>query len=327
MSQRKSCFVTALAWLLLLGIVVITAIALVTSRYGWKIYLEVLSHFQLQYFLLSVVSLVALALTRCFRLFLLGLLCTAILATQLTTWYLPPKFVASRAAGNFRIVVANINTRNKQYDDVLAFIRQEAPDLALFMEVDETWVNQLNTLSDNLPYTSGQANPYNSGIAIYSQYPLEETQLTLFGDDSTYSITGKVTFNNQTLAFVGTHPWPPVRSSAFHSRNRQLDLIGQYLQAISFPQLVIGDLNITMWSPYYKRLIRNTGLKNARKGFGLLPSWPTRGTYRQIPDWITLLFSIPIDHCLLSPEIEVANVRVGPNLGSDHRPIIVDLNI
>ncbi|MBE7384042.1 MAG: endonuclease/exonuclease/phosphatase family protein [Leptolyngbya sp. SIO1E4] len=327
MPRQKSWVTPVLAWGILLGMVGLTAIAVLTSRYGWKIYLEIFSHFQLQYFLLSLVGLSILALIRHKPCFWLGLLCTSILGSQLITWYLPPQFLSAGANSNFRILIANVNTQNKQYEDVVAFTQQENPDLALFMEVDETWITQLNALSRDLPYSSGQGRSSNFGIVVYSRYALEDIEIQFFGDDRFPSLVGKVNVNNRPLLFVGTHPPPPVKPSFFHARNQQLDLIGQHLQTAQQPQLLIGDLNLSMWSPYYTRLIRQTGLKNARKGFGLLPSWPTRGTYRQMPDWAALLFSIPIDHCLLSSEVVVSDVQIGPPLGSDHRPLVVDLRL
>ena len=324
---QKSFLVSVLAWSLTLSIMGLTAIAFFTHIYGWKIYLELLSHFQLQYFLLSSVGLIGLAVLRRKYLFLIGLICTTFLGTQIITWYWPPRFWNTGGDSNFRILVANINTKNQQYEDVLAYTRQENPDLALFMEVDTAWIEQLDTLADVLPYSSGEGNPYNFGIMLYSRYPFESVQRVAFGDDRIPSLTGEVNVNNQTLAFVGTHPLPPVRPEYFQSRNQQLDLVGQHLQTVEPSKLLIGDLNVSMWSPYYGRLVRQTGLVNARKGFGILPSWPTYGTYPQIPDWASLLLSIPIDHCLLSPELEVVDVRVGPDLGSDHRPVVVDLNL
>ncbi|MEO0983967.1 MAG: endonuclease/exonuclease/phosphatase family protein [Cyanobacteria bacterium J06639_14] len=323
--KQASCLKTVLAWTLLLGIFGLTAIAFATHHYGWQIYLELLSHFQLQYFTLCGISLLVLALLRRKRLFLLGLVCTAILGTQITTWYWPPKFLNSGEGSNFRILVANINTQNQRYEDVLAFVRQEEPDLALFMEVDTTWIDQLNTLSDFLPHSFGEGSPYHFGIMLYSRYSFETVQRVAFGDDRIPSLIGEVSFNNQTLSFVGTHPPPPIRPSIFQSRNRQLDLVGQHLQTMESPKLLMGDLNLSMWSPYYGRLVRQTGLKNARKGFGILPSWPTYGAYPQIPGWANWLFAIPIDHCLLSSDLEVVKVQTGPNLGSDHRPVIIDL--
>ncbi|MEL6383727.1 MAG: endonuclease/exonuclease/phosphatase family protein [Cyanobacteria bacterium J06626_18] len=327
MAKQKSCLTNLLAWVLFLGIVGLTLLSFVTRNYGWRIYFELLSHFQLQYLILSSAGLVILAILRQRSLFLLGLVCTIILATQVVTWYWPPKFLTADETGNFRVLIANVNTKNKQYEDVLAFTREEDPDLALFMEVNDAWISQLDTLSNVLPHSSGEGSPYNFGIVLYSRTSFDAVERVAFGDDRIPSLTGQISIHNRTLSFVGTHPLPPVRPSFFQSRNQQLDLIGQYLQTVNTPKMLIGDLNLSMWSAYYGRLVRQTELKNARKGFGILPSWPTAGTHHQIPGWASLLFSIPIDHCLLSPELGVVDVRVGPNIGSDHRPVIVDLKL
>jgi endonuclease/exonuclease/phosphatase (EEP) superfamily protein YafD len=81
----------------------------------------------------------------------------------------------------------------------------------------------------------------------------------------------------------------------------------------------VGDFNTSLWSPYYAQLIRHTGLVNARQGFGLLPTWPA---FLSVP-----FLMIPIDHCLVSPEIRVIRVRTGRTIASDHLPIIVDMGI
>ncbi len=72
-----------------------------------------------------------------------------------------------------------------------------------------------------------------------------------------------------------------------------------------------------MWAHHYNELVESTGLANARDGFGVLPSWPTN-----IP-----IAMIPIDHCLVSDEFTVLDVRTGPDIGSDHLPLIVELGL
>ncbi|HEY9295793.1 MAG TPA: endonuclease/exonuclease/phosphatase family protein, partial [Phormidium sp.] len=100
-------------------------------------------------------------------------------------------------------------------------------------------------------------------------------------------------------------------------RNMQLAAMADYLEKVNNPVVVMGDFNVTMWSPFYQRFIEKTKLKNARSGFGVQPTWPS----------FMPLLAIPIDHCLVSPNIQVIKTRTGRNVGSDHLPIITDLAI
>jgi endonuclease/exonuclease/phosphatase (EEP) superfamily protein YafD len=58
---------------------------------------------------------------------------------------------------------------------------------------------------------------------------------------------------------------------------------------------------------------------NVRDGFGLLPSWPTFLFFK----WLML----PLDHCLVSNDIRVADARTGEPIGSDHLPLIVEIEL
>lgn len=333
----NSCLGLVVSILTLGTVVFLTLWAYVTSRYGWKIYLEIFSHFQLQYFILCLISLGILILLKRKRLIVLGFFCCALLSAQIVPWYLPANGLNfSGSKSDLRVLIANINTQNKSYQKVLDLVRLEKPDLAVFMEVDQAWQDQLDTLSDLLPYSSGQTNPYNLGLLVYSNKSLTNTKIEFFGTEKNTSVVTEIMVGTQPITVLATHPFPPVKSSFFHSRNQQLDLIRQYLEdlrseaARSQPphQIILaGDLNTTMWSPYYQRLVRKTNLKNARMGFGILPTWPTPGTYPTIPRALTPLFSIPIDHCLLSHGLDVTDIHIGTDTGSDHRPLIVDVRV
>ena len=82
--------------------------------------------------------------------------------------------------------------------------------------------------------------------------------------------------------------------------------------------ILIGDLNTTMWSPWFGRLCAKSGLSSVRRGFGVLPSWPA-----PLPAFLR----IPIDHCLVSDDLVVTGCRLGSPAGSDHLPLIVDLAV
>jgi endonuclease/exonuclease/phosphatase (EEP) superfamily protein YafD len=249
---------------------------------------------------------------------------------EILPWYIPqfPKSLDNLT--QLRILSANVNIQNQNYSDVLALVRKEKPDIAIFIEINNAWVEQLNSLKDILPNALVSANPYNLGIAVYSQRPLEKGSITFFGGSKNPSIVATLNINQQNLALVATHPPPPQPGQLFQIRNQHLADISEYIKPLSTPVIIAGDLNITMWSRYYKQFIQKTQLKNARQGFGLLPTWPVKThypPYSKIPAIFLNFLSIPIDHCLMSPTIQVAKIRTGPNVGSDHRPLITDLMI
>jgi len=157
----------------------------------------------------------------------------------------------------------------------------------------------------------------NFGIAVYSAIPLRNTDIKSFTEYDIPSIFAEVQWQGQTVSIIATHPLPPINAEYFKSRNQQLLELEKVISSTNTIHAVIGDLNTTMWSPYYRKFIRQTGLKNARSGFGILPTWPQGAPMLQIP----------LDHCLISPEINVLKIRTGGDIGSDHRPLIIDLVI
>jgi endonuclease/exonuclease/phosphatase (EEP) superfamily protein YafD len=89
--------------------------------------------------------------------------------------------------------------------------------------------------------------------------------------------------------------------------------------------IFLGDLNLTPWSPYYSRLIRNTGLHNTRLGFGIEPSWIEPATHVHLPNWVTTLVKIPIDHIFVSQDLKVVDCQTIKTANSDHRMLWSDL--
>jgi len=126
-----------------------------------------------------------------------------------------------------------------------------------------------------------------------------------------------VKFQGKIISLILVHPTVPIKQQSFIDRNQQLAGIGQYAAQVKNPLVVVGDFNTTMWSPFYKNMVNTGKLRNARSGFGILPTWPT---------FMPLAY-IPIDHFLVSQEIGVLKVHTGSNVGSDHLPLITDLVI
>ncbi len=80
-------------------------------------------------------------------------------------------------------------------------------------------------------------------------------------------------------------------------------------------RIVVGDMNSTEGSPHFADFLRRAGLRDSRLGFGRQPSWPTGWPYR-----------IALDHAFVSDDLAVLERRLGPSIGSDHFPLILDLS-
>jgi endonuclease/exonuclease/phosphatase family metal-dependent hydrolase len=108
--------------------------------------------------------------------------------------------------------------------------------------------------------------------------------------------------------------WPLAPPSAAR-RNRQLVLLAQQARAAKLPLVVVGDFNVSPFSPHFRQLLVDGNLRSAADGFGWQPTWPTF-----LPP-----AGIQIDHGFVSPAVSVQSFRRGSGNGSDHRPIVMDL--
>jgi endonuclease/exonuclease/phosphatase (EEP) superfamily protein YafD len=116
---------------------------------------------------------------------------------------------------------------------------------------------------------------------------------------------------------IVSHPLPPGSAEYSRLRNDQLRALAAKVRESNVPTIVLGDLNATPWSPYFRELLRASGLRNTSQGRGLYGSWPAG-----LP-----IGRIPLDHCLVSPSLHVMDKQLGPQVGSDHLPVVIDLQI
>ena len=277
--------------------------------------LELTSHFKAQYLAVSLCCLVALLLWRDRRWSLVALLSTVINSAAILPWYWGKSAAPSGAQANHvRLLLSNVLTSNQQSARLIELVHSEQPDVLILQEVNGRWMQALKPLDDSFPYAKAIPRDDNFGIAVLSRLPLRAREMTL-GNSGVPSIVADLKIAGRDISLIATHPLPPGSQETFEQRNAQLASLASLARHSAAPIILVGDLNVTMWSPFYAALIRDSGLVNARKGFGVLPTWPA-----QLPLW-----RIPLDHCLTSADIKVADIRVGQAIGSDHLPLIVEL--
>jgi len=93
--------------------------------------------------------------------------------------------------------------------------------------------------------------------------------------------------------------------------------LSQWLRRCGEPQIIAGDLNLPPDSAIYRAFWADywNAFSSAGLGFG----------YTERPRVPVLRFGIRIDHILSGPDWRPCRCWVGPDVGSDHLPIIADL--
>jgi endonuclease/exonuclease/phosphatase (EEP) superfamily protein YafD len=206
---------------------------------------------------------------------------------------------------------------NKGYREVMEFLREEQPDIVALQEITSEWVNGLAPLSAQFVEHRAVPEARGSGIAVYSRIKFEQADSLVLSSDQRPNLLVKFHWEGRPISLLTTHPQNPFGKNRFEWRNEHLSNIGTFLNSLSTSKILIGDLNVTMWSPYYQKLVADTQFVNTREGYGLLPTWHAK---LKLP-----FLMIPIDHCLVSKDIEVAAIRTGRKLGSDHLPLVIEL--
>lgn len=292
--------------------------------------LELLAHFRVQFALLSLIPVIWFALCKRTWGLVLSLLLVGWNAFDLLPWYFPdPARFESPAsqsvqnpqkpqpASSLKILMSNMLFNNHDTTRLEQLIQSEKPDVVIVQELSPSHLALMDRLKKQYPHSLQDVFQPAFGLGIWSRLPLASKQEVFLGPSQIPSIYAAINWNGEKLHLLTTHPYPPVNIVSFQERNAQYLELVKFLKRHNGAQVLIGDLNVTPWSPYYRQLERDSGLRNARRGFGLLPSWPSH---------FNPLMRIPIDHALVSPSLNVTDFKLGPDLGSDHLPIILSLS-
>lgn len=287
------------------------------SKYAW--YFDLFSHFRVHYFAFFLLMSALCLILKSRKLFLFSLvLCLTNLA-QILPLYIPYGGFESGSTDNsmeIKIVHLNVLTSNQDYQSTIKYIEEKKPDIVALNEVNQSWIDNLK-LSQEYKYSVEEIREDNFGIALYSKFELKNPRIEYFGDAGLPSAAAEFYAGDKEVSILATHPLPPAGKTGVKFRNNQFASVVQNRKSFKSSMILLGDLNTSSWSYGFRKLVEGMDLYDSRRGYGIGFSWPTT-----LP-----VISVPIDHCLVSKEMKVIKREIGPNLGSDHRPIYVELSI
>lgn len=292
----------------------VTALSFFGSQW-W--FFELFTHFRLQLAGGAALFLAAALIRRHYVPASLAGAAAAVNLAFLLPYVMPQPPMAQAAPNAVRILVANVGKYNDDYRSLRDLVAAERPDIVGLLEADRGWSDALSDLSDRFRWRVLRPEEGAYGIVLLSRVPMRELPNSPYRREGVQAaVSVELDLFDAPATMVLAHLMAPLGPSFARLRNDQLaDLAGLLQQDEHEARILVGDLNVTPWSPEYGVLERQTGLANAAVGRGYRGTWPVRPA----------LLRIPIDHCLVSDAFEVAAYEVGPDVGSDHFPLIVDL--
>ncbi|MFP4502982.1 MAG: endonuclease/exonuclease/phosphatase family protein [Candidatus Hydrogenedentota bacterium] len=225
-------------------------------------------------------------------------------------------------APNLRILQANVWYDRGNPNDLIALVRETDPDLVLLQEADARWREALAPLEDDYPihaiiprYPKGDP-----ALGMYSRIPTGPFKR--LAEEGIPAVEFSIEVAARQVQLLNIHmasPWSPGRA---RRHKAQLKALARYLAEKAgnkaSPLILTGDLNSSYYAPLYRMLIRKSGLNGSQMAWGLLGTWPS---------FLPPPLRIALDHTLVTPGIQIVNCRIGAGVGSDHKPLIVDLYV
>jgi endonuclease/exonuclease/phosphatase (EEP) superfamily protein YafD len=296
----------------------IVSLAAFLGRWVW--WLDVLANFRAQYVVVLAFLGLVILMSKWRKIGYTVLAVALVNLVAVLPLYVGSPAEASLEAPSMRVLSFNLLSTNESYAEVIEYIETVDPELVLLHEASRPW--EVAMESSELDY---QIIRPRSDDLIFGTLVLvrgEDVEAVSYGFSSSSPRAVELTFTppgwTTGLAVLGTHPLAPTDEDRAELRDAQLAFAGQWASGQTGAYAVVGDFNSTPWSWPFRRLMSSAELINSQSGFGLQPSFSTESN---------LLLRVPIDHLVHSPALEVTDRQLGPDLGSDHFPLLVDVQL
>ncbi|MEZ5815072.1 MAG: endonuclease/exonuclease/phosphatase family protein [Alphaproteobacteria bacterium] len=235
------------------------------------------------------------------------------------------EFVSQNSATNaaFKIMHYNRKYEITDHKNLVRFLSEEKPDVVVLQEATKSHSDAAKILIKTYPYQIHEPRVNAFGMVVLSKYPFKEYRVKNFERIALDNIQMRFVFEPQEgheVVVYALHPPPPTSAALRNQRNMELDLTTKDIKRDTEENIImLGDWNITPFSPVFKSVLDAAELKQQHTEFPAFPTWPS-------PFSIPFL-QIPIDHILHKGRLQLLEKKRGPAMGSDHYPVIATFAI
>jgi endonuclease/exonuclease/phosphatase (EEP) superfamily protein YafD len=225
---------------------------------------------------------------------------------------------APESAPTLRCGSFNMLQGNKRFEAVERFVRQCNADVLVFQEVTPELSDVLKRTADIYPTQHLRPRKNSKGAALLTRRPARNVRFEpLPGQQQIGAVAAEIEMSGGPVTIFGIHSHKPTKAKDAVSQLAffaWLSKRSHEIRAGGQPIIIIGDFNATPWSTPFQAFESQSELLDTSRGVIFGATWSFFLPHR-----------LMIDHGFVSPEWRLVNREIGPVLGSDHRPLILDL--
>lgn len=229
-------------------------------------------------------------------------------------------------APSLTVMTVNVMYGRVRDADLLAEIDRHAPDVVILQEyTPAVHMRIFDAMAARLPHSSIETRDDAYGMALFSKLPFIETPVSYpaFPTDggafqpTEPQIRAVVRVGNREVVVQGVHTLPAISPSYLAEQRELCRALAAYALIEPRNLVLAGDFNHTPAS-MPAAWLRDAGLvdTHAVAGTGRGLTWPAEGLLQR-------LAGFRLDQVLISEGLSCGWCRVGNDVGSDHRPVIV----
>jgi endonuclease/exonuclease/phosphatase (EEP) superfamily protein YafD len=219
-----------------------------------------------------------------------------------------------------RVLTFNLRSESTDPDAFRRLVEREDPDVVMLTEVPDD-AERLLPWDERYPHRimDGRGSPMD--VVLFSRWKPRKWSVDRSAASSLPVLTVDLChpeIETRCFTLVGLHAARPFGRDGVRRQRAHLEVAAREVRGAATDAVVLaGDLNLTPWAPLFRAFTRQVGLKDTAKARGLTATWLNR-----FP-----LLGLPIDHILVDSGFDVVANRVGEDLGSDHLPVVADLEL
>jgi endonuclease/exonuclease/phosphatase (EEP) superfamily protein YafD len=213
------------------------------------------------------------------------------------------------------LLTINLWSANQRLAAVDDLIRTEHPDIIVAQEAWAPWKAYLESLAPEYQVHVGCRYDSDCNVVILSRLRLIDVVAPPDNGMAAVRLALPARFGAGAVDVLGVHLTRPSSASA---ERRQLAQIAAMNEGLAPSLLAAGDFNTTPWS----RLSKLDAIIPATRRTRAMFTWPAPAREFTALSLRAPAPLVPIDHVYASSDWRTVEIRRGPDVGSDHYPII-----